>query len=296
MLRRDVLKAMAATAAARRLIGAERDRLVAHAYIFVQDAQRRQTRHVDEAERICSTFAAAGFHSVEFMSDFFEPAVRDRTIKAVKAAGLKVPIVYVGGSFHEPAAAAQTHDKALAIAEAAKDAGTVAINTNPNPKPKRERKTDDELAVQARELNRLGEALAKRGVRLFYHTHDPEMAENAREWRHVLKNTDAKLVQFCMDTHWIFRGGQDPVALLEEAGRRTASLHLRNSHNRIWSETLREGDIDYAKVAAVLKRTKVNPYLVVELAYEKGTTPTWNLEDALKRSREYAIRVFGINT
>jgi inosose dehydratase len=289
LTRRALLATVAATTAA-----PLRERLLAQGYIFVQDAQRRKTKPVEEVDRICATIAAAGFRSVELMSEFFEPGARGRTIDAVRKHGLTVPIVYVGGAMHEPGAASSTRAKALEIASAARDAGTVAINTNPSPKPKRERKTDAELATQAKSLNRLGQALAKSGTKLLYHTHDPEMAEDAREWRYVLQKTDEALVSLCMDTHWIYRGGQNPVTLLSEAGKRTASLHLRNSKDGIWSETFGEGDVNYSDIADVLKRIGIEPYLVVELAYEKGTEASWNLEDALRRSREYARKVFEV--
>ena len=47
------------------------------------------------------------------------------------------------------------------------------VTTNCNPKAKRERKTDAELATEARYLNRLGEHLKERGMRLMLHQHDP---------------------------------------------------------------------------------------------------------------------------
>jgi inosose dehydratase len=289
--RRDFLAAAAGcTLAAAATLS---QRLAAQAYIFVQDAQRRKARHVDETARICDAIAGAGFSRVELMSDFFDGAeITARTTRELQRTKLTAPIVYVGGAFHDAEGAAKTRARALAVAEAASDCGTIAINTNPNPKTKRERKTDAELALQAAELNRLGEALKKRGQMVFYHTHDPEMAENAREWRYVLRNTDPALVHFCMDTHWIHRGRQDPIALLKEAGQRTASLHLRNSRDGVWSDTLGDGDVDHAAIASAIKPIRNPPYLVVELAYEKGTVADWNIEAALKRSREYVERVF----
>jgi hypothetical protein len=91
----------------------------------------------------------------------------------------------------------------------------------------------------------------------------------------------------CIDLDWVFRGGQNPVAILREAGMRTASLHIRSSRNRVWSEAIGAGDIDYAAVAVELKRLRVQPFLVAELAYEAGTKPTRSLEENLRLSREY---------
>lgn len=281
-------------AAAAVLPAAGRQRLLAQVYIFVQDAQRRKTRAVEEVDRICATFAAAGFRDVELMQDFFEPGVREATIAALGKHGLRAPIVYAGGAMHEAEAAARTREKVIAIAEAARDAGIEAINTNPNPKPGKQSKTAAELDVQARSLDLLGAMLARRGMRLLYHAHDPEMAEDAREWRYMLHHTDPRRVWFCIDTHWIYRGGQDPVRLLLEAGKRTASLHVRNSRGKVWSETFGPGDVDYTAIAGALRRAGVSPSIVVELAYEEGTEADWDLRTALKQSGDYARQVFGL--
>ena len=258
---------------------ARRERLLAQVYIFVQDAQRRKAKVTDEVNTICETIAGAGYRGAELMWEFFDPLNRERTMAALRKHRLQVPIVY------------SNMENAVEVGEAARDAGCVAINVNPRPKPKGQRKSDEELATQSAALNRLGEALNKRGQQLLYHTHDPEMAEGAREWRYTLRNTDPALVHFCMDTHWIYRGGQDPIALLREAGKRTGSLHLRNSTKGIWSPEFGPGDMDYD---AIKKAVVGEPYLVVELAYEKGTEASWNLREALARSRAYAKQVFKV--
>ena len=179
------------------------------------------------------------------------------------------------------------------MAEALEPAGLRALTTNPSPKPRQERKSDEELDLQARSLNRLGGELRKCGVRLLVHHHTPELVENAREWRHQLAHTDAKLVDCCVDVHWAYRGGQEPLAFLRETGRRLASVHLRNSQAGVWTEDFGDGDVDYAKVAEYLREMKYDGYLVVELAYEKGMRITRSLEEDLRLSRAYAEKLFG---
>jgi len=102
-------------------------------------------------------------------------------------------------------------------------------------------------------------------------------------------------VSVCLDLDWIHQGGQDPLALLREAGSRVAGLHLRNSSQKLWLEALGDGDIDYRQVAAYLKQAELRPLLVVELAYRKETAVTRPLEDDLRLSRMYAERVFGVS-
>jgi inosose dehydratase len=193
---------------------------------------------------------------------------------------------------HDPDAAAKSVANVLALAASAAQAGTVAIDINPDPIGRE--KTNEELTVQAENMNRLGEALRKREQRLFVHHHIPEMANSAREWRHILQHTDPALVWLTVDTHWAYRGGQDWMGIVREAGKRLASLHLRNSSGGVWSESFGEGDLDYSKLANYLREAGLHPYLVVELAYESKTPHTRSLTENLRLGREYAQRVFGV--
>ena len=132
-------------------------------------------------------------------------------------------------------------------------------------------------------------------MRLMLHQHDPDMAEGAREWRSNLHQTDSKLMWFCVDVHWVYRGKQDPMELLKEAGKRIANLHVRNSVNSVWSESLADGDVDYRAVEKFLESIQYQGLIAVELAYEKDTNPTRPLEEDLKISRQYAEKVFKIS-
>ena len=205
-----------------------------------------------------------------------------------------IPVVYHGGAFQDAESAERTIAQILNTADAARDLHAGWINTNCNPTPRRERKTEAEVETEARSLNRLGEHLKQRGMRLMLHNHDADITEGAREWRAILRHTDPRLVWFCVDVHWVYRGNQDPLELLREAGQRIASLHVRNSVNGVWSESLGEGDVDYGAVAKFLKQIKYKGLLAVELAYEKETKRSLPLEDDLKISRVYAEKAFGI--
>jgi inosose dehydratase len=207
----------------------------------------------------------------------------------MREAGIQVPIVYHGGAMHDATAAEKTIAETVRMAEILKTAGARIVNFNPNPKAGG--KSDEELATQARYTTQMSEELRQRGLRLILHHHNPEMAQNAREWRHLLAHTEVPL---CVDLHWVLRGGQDPLALLKEAGPRVASLHLRNSRQGVWTEDFGDGDIDHRAVAAWLKQTGYSGYLVVELAYEPKTEITRPLEEDLRLSREYTERVFRV--
>jgi len=235
---------------------------------------------------------------VELGANAFRPEVVDKTVAEYKGVSVDLVSIYVNATYYDASAAEKETASLAELATVVQPLGVKAIVCNPNPKnwETYSPKTDAELRLQATGLNRLGEALQKRGLALHLHHHWTEVSDNARELRHLFKNTDPDLVSFCIDVHWVHRGGQEPVVILEEAGRRIGSLHLRNSREGVIWEDFSEGDIDYSKVAQYLMKASYAGLLTVELWYEKATRTTRPREENLRTSREYAERVFQIRS
>lgn len=237
---------------------------------------------------------AAGFRNVELNSAFFVPTIREHVLDLLHEHGLRMPSVYVGGSMHEKERAEKTIAQALEIGRLCQPFGCKAVVNNPDPKPKGEPKTDAELAVEAASLDKMGHALSQAGLSLRIHHHTPQLENNAREWRFILKNTDPEAAHICADADWAYQGGFEPLAFLEEVGARLQEIHVRSSKNKLWLEDLEDSDIDYYRIAAYLKQNRLHPLLVVELAYRPTTTITRPLAEDLRISRLYAERVFGV--
>ena len=269
-------------------------RMSVEGYIFQEYAERQKKSLGDVLEEIFAIAHAAGFHNIEINHAFFTPELRDRTISSLGAHQLKMPSVYVGGVMHTKEAAEATTARALDIARLCQPFGCVAVVNNPEPKPAGAQKTDDELVTQAAALNTLGRTLKDAGFELRVHHHTPELVANAREWRHILHNTDPQFVALCLDLDWVHQGGFSPLDLLREAGHRVHEIHVRNSHDKVWLESLADGDIDYREIAAYLKHNALKPLIVVELAYREKTVVTRPLEEDLRLSRIYAEHIFGV--
>lgn len=269
-------------------------KLVMQPYVWTQRLRQEGKTLVDGLQDIFASAKQAGYRRVELLNSFVTPELREKTLALASKYGQQTPIVYTGAALWNDKAADQAIAAAIAMVEPLRAAGLQLLTVNPDEKPGRQRKSDAELSVEARNLNRLGSEMRKRGLRLMIHNHDPQMAENAREWRNALHHTDPALVWFCVDVHWVYRGHQDPMTLLHEAGERIASLHLRNSRQGVWTESFEDGDIDYRQVAAFLRGIGYRGFLEVELAYEKGTHPSRPLTEDLRLSREYAERIFGV--
>jgi inosose dehydratase len=131
-------------------------------------------------------------------------------------------------------------------------------------------------------------------MKLLLHHHTPELRDHAREWWYEWQHTNPKVVGCCVDVHWAYRGGQEVMPFLQRVGTRLESLHLRNSQQGVWMEDFGPGEVDYAQVAEYLHQINYQGFLVVELAYEKGTVITRSLEEDLRRSRIYTEKIFGL--
>lgn len=217
------------------------------------------------------------------------PDQLERLIPFLKKYQIQLPSVYIGSIMHEESEAKKSSDTIVEIAKMAKSLGTEIIVTNPNPIQwgSEQLKNDQQLSCQSAHLESLGQSLRPLGIKLAYHTHDIELKAGAREFHHVLQNTSAESLSFCMDVHWIYRGsGNSQLAVfdtLKMYGDRIISFHLRQSKNGIWTETFDpEGDIDYVKFAREVKKMGIKAHLVIEQCLEEKTVRKLDVVQAHK--------------
>ena len=79
-------------------------------------------------------------------------------------------------------------------------------------------------------FNRAGEALAKHGLKFFYHTHGYEFLPYGQGtfFDLMMAETKPQFVHFEMDVFWIVHPGQDPAKLLEKYGSRFELMHIKD--------------------------------------------------------------------
>lgn len=269
-------------------------KLSVEGYIWIQHfASQKESLAAGEDEALRETHGA-GYSRVELSAEFFKSDVREQTRALLAKYQLSPESVYAGTTLHETKAAETSVQAVLELAEFLKPLGTRVIITDPSPKPNQERKSDDELKTQVHYIKQLGTALQRQGIKLLLHHHTPELVDNAHEWWFEVEHTSPEVTGCCVDVHWAYRGGQEVMPFLQRVGARLESLHLRNSQHSVWMEDFGPGDVDYSQVATYLHRINYRGFLVVELAYEKGTVITRSLEEDLRRSRIYTEKVFGL--
>jgi sugar phosphate isomerase/epimerase len=79
-------------------------------------------------------------------------------------------------------------------------------------------------------FNRAGEALAKHGIKFFYHTHGYEFLpyRDGTLFDLLMAETKPEYVRIEIDVYWIVHPGQDPVKLLEKYGNRFELMHVKD--------------------------------------------------------------------
>ena len=125
-------------------------------------------------------------------------------------------------------------------------------------------------------FNRAGEALAKHGLKFFYHTHGYEFLPYGKGtfFDLMMAETKPQFVRYEMDVFWIVHPGHDPVKLLEKYGSRFELMHVKDmkrgtptglftGHADVTSNVaLGTGVIDWAAIFRAGKKAGVKWYFI----------------------------------
>jgi sugar phosphate isomerase/epimerase len=125
-------------------------------------------------------------------------------------------------------------------------------------------------------FNRAGEALAKHGLKFFYHTHGYEFLPYGKGtlFDQMMAETKPQFVHYEMDVFWIVHPGQDPVKLLEKYGSRFELMHIKDmkkgtptglftGHADVSSNvTLGTGTLDWPGIFKAAKKAGVKWYFI----------------------------------
>ena len=139
-------------------------------------------------------------------------------------------------------------------------------------KPFDEKTMREAIAV----FNHAGEALAKRGLKFFYHVHGYEFQpyQDGTLLDLMMRETNPQFVNFEMDVFWIVHPGQNPVKLLEKYPTRWQLMHVKGmrestptglltGHSAVTNDVaLGTGKIDYAPILREGKKLGIKWYII----------------------------------
>lgn len=130
--------------------------------------------------------------------------------------------------------------------------------------------TEQDCRDAAAVFNRAGEALAKHGIKFYYHTHGYEFQPHDKGtlFDLLMAETNPKYVAYEMDVFWIVFPAQDPVALLNKYGKRFVMMHLKDLEKGVKTGSLSGGtDVRHD---VVLGTGQVNWPAVLKAAQKAG--------------------------
>ncbi|MEM7806523.1 MAG: TIM barrel protein [Planctomycetota bacterium] len=205
--------------------------------------------------------------------------------------GLAMRSLYTGSHLHDSDRVVAELDRLAELAVACSANGITILTTNPDPVDwnTEQNKDDAQLRRQAYSLNQAVERCAASSVTLAYHVHAPEFRAGAREFHHMLLAVPD--LAFCLDTHWLYTGcGFSNVALqdlVDLYADRVVSLHLRQSHGHVWSQTLGEGDLNHQPVFDRLRAVGFEGPVFFEAALQDATPMEHSVVEAHRRSADW---------
>lgn len=134
-------------------------------------------------------------------------------------------------------------------------------------------------------FNKAGEALAKQGIKFYYHVHGYEFqpALNGTLFDVLLNETKPQFVNFEMDVFWIVHPGQDPVELLKKYPQRWIMTHLKDmkketptglltGHTDVTNDAaLGTGKIDYPPILKAARRAGVKWHFIEDESPDSET-------------------------
>ncbi len=266
----------------------------AQLYIYQQRSNLEFGQPFEEAlDAIFEQVSAAGYAGIEMpLALCGTPEGVQRIGELLNRHGLQLPSVYAGGVLHDDSAS-ETTWAVLEQAAEAKHLGMHSLTFNPTPVRDRS-KTDPELRAQARRLDQLGQQVQSRGLTLALHFHAPELRDDGRELWADLDGSSRANVGLCLDVDWAWRGGVDPLQILERYGDRLISLHVRDARGGKWAQALGEGDYDYAPIFQRLRDLGFDGWVNVELAQEAGMEWSRSVQENLQRSRDWLRSQLGV--
>jgi len=136
--------------------------------------------------------------------------------------------------------------------------------------------TEEWVHETAKVFNRVGEALARHGIKFYYHNHGYEFVPHGDGtlFDLLVKETNPKYVSFQMDVMWTIFPGQDPAKLMAKHAGRWALMHVKDLKKGVATGSLAggtdtrndvvigTGQVDWPALLAASQKAGVKYYFI----------------------------------
>ena len=203
-----------------------------------------------------------GYESVQLTASLPESVTSDKLLKLLAAHGLKAVSSHEGGAkiFSEP-------DRIIEKLQ------TLGIKHLAYPGPHLSPTGVGEVIEMAEKLNTLALKFKEHGITLSYHNHHIEFRRFEGKMMLELIYEHAPDLQGEIDTHWVQRGGGDPVRWIKRLAGRMDVIHLKDygvdtaEIKNIWSNVpvmkpVGQGNLLWDEIIPVSEQTGVKVFVV----------------------------------
>ncbi|HTM51601.1 MAG TPA: sugar phosphate isomerase/epimerase [Bryobacteraceae bacterium] len=254
----------------------------------------------------------AGYRYVEsfinYFKDFLDKPADLR--KQVDGIGVKFVTISNGSplemAFEDPSKRNKLLEDHMRLVRFIKQLGCDHLKVNTNTR-RANGTTAANLKEMAVTLNELGKRITAEGLKFGVHPHMWTQLENRREIDAIAESTDARYVNFVLDTGHITMAGIDPVELARAYGSRIIEFHLkdvnpehrggakqRRDRNDVMKDPiffeLGKGGVDFPAIKAHLDKIGWQGWLTVEL----DSSPYRPPKESARISRQYIEKTLGI--
>ena len=193
-------------------------------------------------EAALSEAVQAGFNHVEIGAHYLDWDHPEMLRQSIQACGVSISGVHVGGDIFNPDHVKFVRSQLGRVLSCLTD---LDVHNLLFSGLLIEHKTAEELQSELKAITQAAEMCKHYGIRLLYHHHWWEIADDYRDLRFYLAETNPQMVSFCLDIGWIFRAGGDPLKAINLCADRATYFHLRDDTLDHRWVGLGEGVIDY---------------------------------------------------
>ena len=141
-------------------------------------------------------------------------------------------------------------------------------------------KSMDDFKRLADDFNKQGEICKQHGIRFAYHNHGYtfEELEGQIPQDYLMQNTDPELVDFEMDTFWVYTAGKDPIDYIKRYPGRFTLGHVKDKSGELdfkepnGSTLIGKGIMDFPQILRAGMDNGMK-YFIVEQERFDGTNP-----------------------
>ena len=215
----------------------------------------------DVFAQVFAQVAKAGFAGVEIGFRHIRQTPHSELARMLEREGLELVASHVGGNLLDT----QQADRERAVLDEVMDY-LAATGTRLLMYSGLRYQSDSQLAADIGMLNRAARMCAARGIRLLYHNHDFEFADEAKAMRGLVdQGSDA--LGFCPDIGWVMKGGADVIGFLNEVKDRIGAVHFKDfatMEHKTDTVILGDGIAPLAETADWLRQNMSGLWIIAE--------------------------------